>query len=160
MVSKVDVKLGCRPKGWLVSIVSFIRPSIMIIASASQFHVYLLWGQYPFSIVFSVIMNLRMDPFEAQVGHYGQTRRRVLAAGRRRGRGPEVLRHQGAGPGQAGERPLRVPLQPRGHQPPHLHGGRPPPRHGVVQHQGGRRGQPRGGGRPLHSEGIWGFIKT
>ena len=31
--------------------VSNSRPSLMIIASASQFHVYLLWGQCPFSIV-------------------------------------------------------------------------------------------------------------
>ena len=34
-----------------VSIVSYSCPSLMIIASASQFHVYLLWGQRPFSIV-------------------------------------------------------------------------------------------------------------
>ena len=34
-----------------VSIVSYDRPSLMIIASASQFHVYLPWGQRPFSIV-------------------------------------------------------------------------------------------------------------
>ena len=34
-----------------VSIVSYSRPSLMIIASASQFHVYLPWGQRPFSIV-------------------------------------------------------------------------------------------------------------
>ena len=35
----------------LVSIVSYSRPSLMIIASVSQFHVYLPWGQRPFSIV-------------------------------------------------------------------------------------------------------------
>ena len=35
----------------LVSIVSYSRSSLMIIASAPQFHVYLLWGQRPFSIV-------------------------------------------------------------------------------------------------------------
>ena len=34
-----------------VSIVSYSRPSLMIIASASQFHVYIPWGQCPFSIV-------------------------------------------------------------------------------------------------------------
>ena len=34
-----------------VSIVSYSRPSLMIIASATQFHVYLPWGQRPFSIV-------------------------------------------------------------------------------------------------------------
>ena len=37
--------------GGLVSIVSYGRPSLMIIASATQFHVYLPWGQRPFSIV-------------------------------------------------------------------------------------------------------------
>ena len=34
-----------------VSIVSYSRPSLMIIAPASQFHVYLPWGQHLFSIV-------------------------------------------------------------------------------------------------------------
>ena len=34
-----------------VSIVSYSRPSLMIIVSASQFHVSLPWGQRPFSIV-------------------------------------------------------------------------------------------------------------
>ena len=34
-----------------VSIVSYSRPSLMIIELASQFHVYLPWGQRPFSIV-------------------------------------------------------------------------------------------------------------
>ena len=34
-----------------VSIVCYSRPSLMIIASRSQFHVYLPWGQRPFSIV-------------------------------------------------------------------------------------------------------------
>ena len=33
------------------SIVSYSCPSLMIIASASQFHVFLPWGQRPFSIV-------------------------------------------------------------------------------------------------------------
>ena len=35
----------------MVSIVSYSRPSLMILALASQFHVYLPWGQRPFSIV-------------------------------------------------------------------------------------------------------------
>ena len=48
--------------GELVSIVSYSRPSLMIIVSASQFHVYLLWGQRPFSIVSSP-----MDRFTALV---------------------------------------------------------------------------------------------
>ena len=34
-----------------VSIVSYGRPSLIIIASASQFHIHLPWGQHPFSIV-------------------------------------------------------------------------------------------------------------
>ena len=34
-----------------VSIVSYSRPSLVIIASGTQFHVYLPWGQRPFSIV-------------------------------------------------------------------------------------------------------------
>ena len=34
-----------------VSIVSYSRPSLMMIELASQFHVYLPWGQPPFSIV-------------------------------------------------------------------------------------------------------------
>ena len=37
--------------GRLVSIVSYSRPSIMIIASRTQFHVERPWGQRPFSIV-------------------------------------------------------------------------------------------------------------
>ena len=52
----LNVKLGPRRKGHkgrggLVSIVSYSRLSLMIIVSASQFQVYLLWGQRPFSIV-------------------------------------------------------------------------------------------------------------
>ena len=35
----------------LVSIVSYSHPSFMTFETASQFHVYLLWGQCPFSIV-------------------------------------------------------------------------------------------------------------
>ena len=34
-----------------VSIVSYSRPSLMIITLASQFHIYLTWGQCLFSIV-------------------------------------------------------------------------------------------------------------
>ena len=37
--------------GRLVSIVSYIRLSLMIIASGTQFHVERPWGQCPFSIV-------------------------------------------------------------------------------------------------------------
>ena len=37
--------------GGLVSIVSYSRPSLMIIASRTQFHVERPWGQRPFSIV-------------------------------------------------------------------------------------------------------------
>ena len=37
--------------GGLVSIVSYSRPSLMIIASWTQFHVERPWGQRPFSIV-------------------------------------------------------------------------------------------------------------
>ena len=49
--------------GGLVSIVSYSRPSLVIIASRTQFHV-----ERPFSIVaISVITNLRMDLFEALV---------------------------------------------------------------------------------------------
>ena len=38
-------------KGGLVSIVSYSRPSLMIIALGTQFYVYLLWGQRLFSRV-------------------------------------------------------------------------------------------------------------
>ena len=71
-----------------VSIVSYSRPTLMIIASQTQFHVERPWGQRPFSIVsysvlnvkavvaacnqekalvgaFSVITNLRMELFQA-----------------------------------------------------------------------------------------------
>ena len=37
--------------GYLVSIVSYSRPSLMIIESRTQFHVERPWGQRPFSIV-------------------------------------------------------------------------------------------------------------
>ena len=36
---------------WLVSIVSYSCSSLMVIALVSQFHIYLVWGQQPFSIV-------------------------------------------------------------------------------------------------------------
>ena len=42
-----------------VSIVSYSRPSLMIIASASQFHAYLPWGQLPFSIVLNIVLNVK-----------------------------------------------------------------------------------------------------
>ena len=53
----LNVKLGPRRKGhnggagWLVSIMSYSRPSLMIIASRTQFHIERPWGQRPFSIV-------------------------------------------------------------------------------------------------------------
>ena len=49
----LNVKLGPRHKGTggLVSIVSYSRPSLMIIALRTQFHVERLWGQSLFSIV-------------------------------------------------------------------------------------------------------------
>ena len=37
--------------GRLVSIVSYSRPSLMIIALQTQFHIYIPWGQHPLSIV-------------------------------------------------------------------------------------------------------------
>ena len=54
-ISVVDYKLELETnvirRFGLVSIVSYSCPSLMIISSASQFHVYLPWGQRPFSIV-------------------------------------------------------------------------------------------------------------
>ena len=49
----LNVKLGPRRKGHKGrSIVSYIRPFLMIIASPTQFHVVERpWGQHPFSIV-------------------------------------------------------------------------------------------------------------
>ena len=53
----LNVKLGPRCKGHkgglggLVSIVSYSRPSLMIIASRTQFHIERPLGQRPFSIV-------------------------------------------------------------------------------------------------------------
>ena len=68
----------------MVSMVSYSRQSLMIIALWTKFHVERLWGQRPFSIVsyvnavvaafnqekalvgaFPVITNLRMELFEA-----------------------------------------------------------------------------------------------
>ena len=45
------VSKGHKGRAGLVSIVSYSRPSLMIIASLTQFHVYLLWDQRLFSIV-------------------------------------------------------------------------------------------------------------
>ena len=42
--------------GGLVSIVSYSRPSLMIIASRTQFHVERPWGQRPISIVVAVVV--------------------------------------------------------------------------------------------------------
>ena len=67
--------------GGLVSIVSYSRPSLMIIASRTQFHVERPWGQRPFSInvkalvgafnqekalvgAFSVIVQPVVEPME------------------------------------------------------------------------------------------------
>ena len=47
----VELKTNVIRRFAKVSIVCYSRPSLMIIASASQFHVYLPWGQHPFSIV-------------------------------------------------------------------------------------------------------------
>ena len=47
----LNVKTQKSKGTWLVSIVSYSRPSLVMIGSASQFHIYLLWGQRPFSIV-------------------------------------------------------------------------------------------------------------
>ena len=47
----VELETNAIRRFRLVSIVSYSRPSFMIIASVSQFHVYLLWGQCLFSIV-------------------------------------------------------------------------------------------------------------
>ena len=44
----LELEMKVHPK---IRIVSYSRPSHMIIASVSQFQVYLQWGQRPFSIV-------------------------------------------------------------------------------------------------------------
>ena len=51
-----------------IVLVSYSRPSLMIIALWTQFHVERPCGQRPFSIV-SVITNLRMELFQALVYH-------------------------------------------------------------------------------------------
>ena len=49
--STLELETKVKRRFTKVSIVSYIRLALMIIASASQFHVYLPWGQRPFSIV-------------------------------------------------------------------------------------------------------------
>ena len=51
ILSTLELETNAIRRFRLVSIVSYSRPSLMIIASVSQFHVYLPWGQRPFSIV-------------------------------------------------------------------------------------------------------------
>ena len=50
-VSLLELKTKIKRKFAKFSIVPYSRPSLMINASASQFYVYLPWGQSPFSIV-------------------------------------------------------------------------------------------------------------
>ena len=50
-VSRLELETKVKRRFAKVSIVSYSRPSLMIIAPASQFHVYLPWGQRPFSIM-------------------------------------------------------------------------------------------------------------
>ena len=51
----LNVKLGPRRKGQgmgsLIRILSYSRPSLMIIASHTQFHIERPWGQHPFSVL-------------------------------------------------------------------------------------------------------------
>ena len=47
----LDLERKVKRRFAKVSIVSYSRPSLMIIASASQFHIYLPLGQHLFSIV-------------------------------------------------------------------------------------------------------------
>ena len=49
--SEIELKTNAIRMFAKVSIVSYSRPSLMIIASAFQFHVYLPWGQHLFRIV-------------------------------------------------------------------------------------------------------------
>ena len=54
MVSQSEIGSATQKSkvtGGFVSIVSYSLPSLMIIASQTQFHVERLWGQRPFSIV-------------------------------------------------------------------------------------------------------------
>ena len=46
-----EIGLPMKSHKGLVSIVSYSRPSLMIIVLGSHFHIYLLWGQWLFSIV-------------------------------------------------------------------------------------------------------------
>ena len=63
-----------------VSIVSYSRPSLMITASVSQFHVYLPWIQRPFSIVSSVL-NVKAEGSRCfQSLHGGSMRALVTGA--------------------------------------------------------------------------------
>ena len=48
---RLELETKVKQRFRKVSIVSYSRPSLMIIASASQFHFYLQWGERPFSIV-------------------------------------------------------------------------------------------------------------
>ena len=54
-LGRVELETKVKQRFTKVSILSH-SPSLMIIASASQFHVYLPWGPCPFSIV--------KDPFD------------------------------------------------------------------------------------------------
>ena len=73
---RLELQTKVKRRFTKVRIVSYCRPSLMIIVSASQFYIYLPWGQRLFSIVsyryvkalvrafyhtFSVITNLRVD---------------------------------------------------------------------------------------------------
>ena len=49
--SELELEIKAIRRFARVSIVSYSRLSLMIIVSASQFHIYLPWGQCPFSIV-------------------------------------------------------------------------------------------------------------
>ena len=50
-LSQVELETKVIRRFVKVSIVCYSRPSLVIIASVSQFHVYLPWGQRPFTIV-------------------------------------------------------------------------------------------------------------
>ena len=50
-VASLELEMKAIRRFAKVSIVSYSRPSLIIIASATQFHVYLPWGQRLFSIV-------------------------------------------------------------------------------------------------------------
>ena len=62
MVSQHEIGFATQRSYWmggLVSIVSYSRPSLMIIASRTQFHVERPWGQRPFSIVSNSVLNVK-----------------------------------------------------------------------------------------------------